>query len=210
MRTSEDYRAYCRKRYAQNIEKERERGRKKIEVYRRKYPERVAEQRRRSREKQTPEMKKRIAAQSRQALLLRLAAAGKHLETPEEASARLKRVWENRTPEERAKINEALHSPKAAANRRAAQHALGENYPTALVWNLRAPDGRTFSFRNLAGFIRTHRELFTEEQLLPVNKWGRTRIESAISALSPRRKRVVEHCCGWSWNVGGEKSMPSI
>ena len=74
-------------------------------------------------------------------------------------------------------------------------------------WHLRSPEGVTYHFRNLRHFIRTHRNLFSDDQLAfthrnyPVGSVceAPTMIENRLSKLSPRRKHPQTTAQGWSW-----------
>jgi len=66
-------------------------------------------------------------------------------------------------------------------------------------WHLRSPDGEMFHIRNLRHFIRNHRHLFSARQLEIKGPGGRTRVESCLSTLSPRRKFPVTCSQGWTW-----------
>lgn len=98
-----------------------------------------------------------------------------------------------------------LHNPKSRAKTRLKALALKQKHWAALVWSLRAPSGKVFRFKNLPSFIRDHKDLFSHEELLPVNKLGRTRIEASISLLSPRRKYPSTVAHGWTWFLGDVK-----
>ena len=86
------------------------------------------------------------------------------------------------------KARSALATEEVKSKRRRTGRAKKEQHECALDWDLRAPDGTVFRIRNLASFIRENQTLFTPQQLLPVNKNGRTRIEACLSQLSPRHK----------------------
>ena len=108
------------------------------------------------------------------------------------------------TREERDKRMANSHSADARNKHRYTQLAKGENMECALFWSLISPEGVVYKFRNLSSFIRNNKNLFTSDQLLPVNSLGRTRIEAAIAMLSPRRKNCVERCHGWRWHIDGK------
>lgn len=73
----------------------------------------------------------------------------------------------------------------------------------AREWHLRDPRGNEYHFNNLLHFIRTHRHLFTAQQLevseQPAHK-ERTRAYSCLNQLSPRHKHPATTACGgWTW-----------
>jgi hypothetical protein len=189
------------------IEKERIRGRLKMLIYRKKYPERRKASYAKQRAK--PDYKEKSARSRRAWYDNRLAESGKQRWSVDDRSKHLKeqrmRYQENETVEQRARRMAVLRTPEVNRKRSETGRSLGPNHSHALCWSLCSPDGKIFQFKNLAAFIRENRGLFTEEQLVSVNKFGRTRIEAAIAMLSPRRKKCVEHCCGWTWHVNSEK-----
>jgi hypothetical protein len=181
-------------------EKERARCREKQRKYRMKYPDRVKASK--SLQKSKPDYQAKSLAQKRRWL----EKNGHQFWTEEDRAAHLNTIrgeyLAKETPSQRMARMAGTQTPSARAAAKAAMPK-GPNAPTALFWSLISPNGVTYKFKNLAAFVRDNRRLFTEEQLRPVNKHGRTRIEAAIAMLSPRRKHCVEHCCGWRWHVDG-------
>jgi hypothetical protein len=105
----------------------------------------------------------------------------------------------------RSEHTERIHRPEVRDKARRTVLSKRDKHEAALVWSLRSPNGAVYHFRNLACFIREHCELFTPEQLRPVNRLGRTRIESSLSLLSPRRKHCARSAHGWMWHIDGKE-----
>ena len=185
------------------IERERERCRLKMIVYRQKYPERVLATKLRQKQKPDYAEKKRLCFRRW------LEKKGHVFTTKEERDAQLanasKKYLAIETKEHRKARMDKAQGKEARDKARAKMLSYGEGFPGALFWSLMSPDGTVYKFKNLPHFIRSNRHLFTDEQLLPVNKAGRTRIEAAIYMLSPRRKHCVEHCHGWRWHIDGKE-----
>jgi hypothetical protein len=73
----------------------------------------------------------------------------------------------------RSEHTERIHRPEVRDKARRTVLSKRDKHEAALVWSLRSPNGAVYHFRNLACFIREHCELFTPEQLRPVNRLGR-------------------------------------
>jgi hypothetical protein len=98
-----------------------------------------------------------------------------------------------------------IHVPSIREKARQTKLSRRDRHQAALVWSIRSPDGAVYRFKNLCCFIREHRELFSAEQLVPVNRLGRTRIEASLSLLSPRRKHCSQVAQGWTWHIDGKE-----
>ena len=72
-----------------------------------------------------------------------------------------------------------------------------ERHFAAKNWKLRGPDGNVYEFRNLAHFVRTHRELFSPEHLK--KSGGKIYAIHLLGCLRPERKKMIHSWCGWSW-----------
>lgn len=74
-----------------------------------------------------------------------------------------------------------------------------ELHVNAREWRLVAPDGTLYVFRNLRNFIRQHRELFDDDQLLASG--GRTDPIACgkLGHLRPGAKRPWKSWRGWRW-----------
>jgi len=73
-----------------------------------------------------------------------------------------------------------------------------ENHCLAKDWSLRAPDGAVYRFRNLSLFVRTHRDLFTPEELVPVSA-SRPAATFFLGMLRPGRANRRNSWHGWTW-----------
>jgi hypothetical protein len=159
------------------------------------------------RRKELDKCPKRVAERRIQRIEKRI-SAGCIPWSNEMRNAHLRAIGEkNRLTETREERNKRMansHSVEARKKHKETQLAKGENMECALFWSLISPEGVVYRFRNLAAFIRNNKNLFTSDQLSPVNFRGRTRIEAAIAMLSPRRKNCVERCHGWRWHIDGK------
>jgi hypothetical protein len=107
--------------------------------------------------------------------------------------------------EQKAQYLARIHIPRIREKARQTMLSRRDKHQAALVWSLRSPDGVVYRFKNLACFIREHINLFTPQQLTPVNRLGRTRIEASLSLLSPRRKHCSRVAQGWTWHIDGKE-----
>ena len=74
----------------------------------------------------------------------------------------------------------------------------------AKEWNLRAPDGRVFTFRNLRHFIREQVDLFDAKDVIWKPQGRSTTITwcvayQALARLRPGGPRTLESWEGWTW-----------
>jgi len=78
-----------------------------------------------------------------------------------------------------------------------------ETNQAAEEWHLRDPRGHEYHFDNLRHFIRTHRHLFTAQQLSPPTNpvdADDTKAYACLARLSPRNTHPgTTGCGGWSW-----------
>jgi len=75
-----------------------------------------------------------------------------------------------------------------------------ERHVNARDWALIAPDGTEYRFRNLRHFIRTHQDLFTEEELRISGQKNAAPIATfKLYHLRPGAKHPYESWHGWSW-----------
>lgn len=68
----------------------------------------------------------------------------------------------------------------------------------AKEWNLRDPNGNCYIFRNLRYFVRTHVELFTDDELT-ATKNNSTVAADKLAKLRPGCSGQVERWHGWTW-----------
>lgn len=171
-------------------EEKRAISRKHRLIYKQRHPERVIQSNRRSYERKRA---------------LKIEKGEFKLYTREDRIAQAKKILANETEEQRAARLKRIHSHTARENHRAIQLAKGPENISARFWSIISPNGVSYRFRNLKAFIRENRHLFTDKELLLINKDGRTRIYASLSRLSPRRKHCGENTIiGWRWNVDGE------
>jgi hypothetical protein len=79
-----------------------------------------------------------------------------------------------------------------------------EQHIAAKLWQLRAPSGRIYVFRNLKKFVREHEQLFTPEDVTWKNMQGKTsqawcRAFQLLSRLRPTCAKHIEEWSGWTW-----------
>ncbi len=89
----------------------------------------------------------------------------------------------------------ALKNPKLRAT---------ESHIAAKEWELVAPNGQRYQFRNLKKFVREHAELFDAEDVIwkepegkPNQAWCRA--FQALSRLRPTCSKMLEEWNGWRW-----------
>lgn len=75
-----------------------------------------------------------------------------------------------------------------------------ERHVNAREWRLVAPDGTLYVFRNLRNFVRTHRELFDEDQLRVSGSRTDPIACLKLGHLRPGAKRPWKSWHGWRWD----------
>jgi hypothetical protein len=72
----------------------------------------------------------------------------------------------------------------------------------AKEWDLIAPDGQVYRFRNLSLFIRENAKLFDASDIFPIRTDGKgpSRAVGGLAKLHPDRKARVYSWRGWRWN----------
>lgn len=74
-----------------------------------------------------------------------------------------------------------------------------ERHHNAREWRLRAPDGTVYQFRNLRHFVRTHRELFSDDELETI-KSGVCKAAFYLGRLRPTLSSHLQSWHGWTWD----------
>lgn len=74
---------------------------------------------------------------------------------------------------------------------------LREKHPNALVWRLKSPDNKTYTFKNLRLFVRENSHLFHPDDIVikPGQKYGRAVF--GLHSISPRAKKPNGSWKGW-------------
>ena len=75
-----------------------------------------------------------------------------------------------------------------------------EKHCLAKHWILRSPDGKIYRFKNLSHFVRTHKNLFTPEELAPVSP-DRPAAVYHLGTLRPERKNRRLSWHKWTWGT---------
>ena len=73
-----------------------------------------------------------------------------------------------------------------------------ENHCLAKRWSLRSPEGKIYKFKNLAHFVRTHKNLFRPEELALVSP-NRPAAVFYLGMLRPERKNRRLSWHEWTW-----------
>lgn len=74
-----------------------------------------------------------------------------------------------------------------------------ERHHNAREWSLRAPDGKIYKFKNLRHFVRTHNELFTDDELSALNS-GVQKAAAFLQRLRPTLSAPLKSWHGWTWD----------
>lgn len=114
-----------------------------------------------------------------------------------------------RSEETRSRISEARRGTKASEEHRknmsialsgrtkSGGRAANENFIGALVGKVRDPSGKVWDVVNVNHFVRTHRELFTEEELT-ISHGGHCPASVGIGAIARSGKSGRSTWKGWS------------
>jgi endogenous inhibitor of DNA gyrase (YacG/DUF329 family) len=114
----------------------------------------------------------------------------------------------NNLSEEKQKIRNEKASISLTGKSKNGKAAKGIRNHKAKFFEIRSPDMKIYSFKNMAFFVRTHKDLFNDDELKPMGKECYAIIAlRGLFALTKNGERKCEFWHGWTI---GDKSVLSL
>jgi len=132
-----------------------------------------------------------------------------NIPNPLRTLANLKKM--NNLSEEKKVIRNKKASLALTGKSKGGKAAKGIRNHSAKFFELRAPDMKIYSFKNMALFVRTHKELFNDDELKVMGKECYAIIAlRGLFALNKNGERKCEFWHGWTIGDKSDKSLKNL